>query len=577
MPVVTTYGGRRVGAAPIPGARRTAAETPTSTGVGLEGAKADTAQTIAALGSRVAGIGIQQFAELQQKERDRADNVAILNASTELTKWENERLYNPNGGALTVKGKDAFPLPEMINGEFDTKAGEIEAGLGTDRQRQEFARVKASRAVNLDATIRRHVFGEMQHYEQQELQSSIETHTSAAIANAMDPRRVGVELQASIDAIKVHGPQMGLGPEAVKKQIENVQSATHVGVVNRLLANDQTKAAKIYFEEAKGQISGEALANIEKALEEGGLRADSQKKADEIVNAGGSLADQRAKVKAIDDPKLRDLVEQRIEHEAAIKEKQDRDTEEQTLTGAYTLVDRTHDVNSIPVNVWANLPGHQRAGLRSYAEHLARGVPVETDLASYYGLIQKAGTDPEAFATENLLAYRGKLGEAEFKQLAGLQLSIRSGDRSKTDHQLASFRTSDQVLSDSLAEYGIDAKAKPGTPDDKAIAQLRRMLDRRVEDFSAANNGKKPTATDVQMMMDGILTQQTTVPGSWWNIWPGGKSFTDTTQRTIRLTIGDVPTTERAIIERRLRANGLAVSEQTVLDAYIERQSRIAK
>ena len=576
MPIVARYGDRKVRTEALPNARKSAAETPTSRGAGLEEARAQTGQAIAATGSRVAGIGLQLFSELQEQERRRADEVALLNAETRLAKWETARIYDPTKGALTVRGQEAFTLPEQINGEFDTLAGEIQKGLGTDRQRAAFERVKAQRSVSLDATIRRHVYGEMQRYEGQELQSLVENATSTAIANALDPRRVDEELTRAVAAIKTHAPRLGMGPEQIAKQVETVQSATHVGVIERLLANDKTKAAAVYFDEAKEQISGDAMARVEKALEEGGLRATSQQQADTILAAGGTLTEQRDKVKAIDDPKLRDLVEQRIEHEANVREKIDRDRDEATLTSAYNILDKTHDVRSIPVNVWAQLPGNQRASLRAYAEHLVRGVPVQTDLPTYYAMIQQAGEDPETFVKQNLLNYRHKLDEPEFKQLASLQLSLRNGDRNRAEKDLAGFRTHSQILEDTLSLYGIDPKAKPGTPEDKAIAQLRRMLDRRVEAFQETT-GKKIGNDDVQQIMDGLLSTSVTVPGSWWNIFPGGKSFSDTPQRLLDLTIQDVPASERSLIEQALRRAGRPVSDATVLDLFIETKSRTRK
>jgi hypothetical protein len=580
MPRVTTYGGRKVATEALPGVRKTAAETPGSTGVGLADAETraalkkgqaagQKAEAMAGFGGTVAKVG-GYLLEQQAKDREHDDTVALVEAENYLKRWETDRLYNPEKGALTQKGKDALTLPEQIDTEFTELTGEIEKGLNP-RQLAKWQAIKGDAGVNLHTEIMRHVFTQTQAYEGKELQDRIVNGTKLAIANATDPRRIGVELDGMKDAVNRMAPQLGLGPEQIKAQIEKITTATHVGVIDRLLTNEQTKQAQIYFEETKGEIAGDALAGVEKALEEGSLRKESQRKADAIIAKGGTLTEQRAAVKEIEDPKLRDEVQQRVEHEAAIKEREDREAEEATLTSSYNTVDQSHDVRSIPPATWANLPGSAKSALRSYAEHLAKGVPVETDLPTYYALMQQAASEPETFLSQNLLNYKAKLDEVEFKQLAGLQLSIRSGDRNKADKDLAGFLTHKQILDNTLAQYGIPTEeSKQSTAQKSAVAQLQRMLDRRVE--AAQSKGQKVTNVEIQQTLDDLLSQGETVPGSWWNIWPGGKSVSDTTKRLIDLTPADIPADVRQRIETRLRARNRPVSDATVLDVYLEMQ-----
>lgn len=583
MPVVRAQ--RQIDTAPIPGVRRTAAETNLSTGVGVEAARGQTETTkalaegqkfgaiadFAATGARIAGSAYGQMVE---QERQRADSVALLEADNKLSAWESQRLYDPQNGALTVKGKDAMPLPEQVGEEYGKVTGEIEKGLSTDRQRMAFAKLKANRGQSLDMTLRRHVFGEMQHYEAAELKASVDNSINAAVSNAMDPRRVGIELDSAVQNIKTHAPNLGLGPEQIAQQIEGVTTATHVGVIERLLATDQTKAAGVYFDETKGQIKGDALARIEKALSVGNTRKESQQKTDEILAAGGTLTEQRDKAKSIDDPEVRDQVTQRLEHEAAVSDHAQRMQSEATLKGVYDTIDRTHSLDAIDPTTWSQMTGGERSGVRSYSEHLAKGTKPDTDLPTFYGLLQKAGEDPEAFAKENLLKYKGTLDEGDFKHLAGLQLSIRNGDRNKTEKDLGSFRTHKELVDDTLTLYGIDPKAKYDTPQGKANAQLLRMLDVRMQAFGEMT-GKKPTNDDIQRTLDSLLSKSEKTPGSWWGLVPFSKAkFGETDKRLIDLTIADVPDTERAQITAALTKRGRPVSDATILDLYLESKAR---
>lgn len=560
---------REVTTAPIPGVRKTAAKTALSEGAGVEAAKAGASEAMAGFGGRVAREGINAYTQMAEESRRRADSVAILEAERKLGQWENDRLYNPETGALQRRGKDAMGLPEEMRGEFDQVAGEIEKGLGSDRQREAFARVRASRGQGLDLNIQRHVFGEMNRYEAEELKASVENAQASAIANALDPQRVGVELDRAIGAIKTHAPRLGLGPEAVQEQVDKVTSQTHAGVINRLLANDKDKQAKAYFEETKGQITGDDLIRTEKAIDEGSTRAESQRKADEIIASTESFDDQLEQAKTIEDAKLRDAVEQRIEHNQIVTERKEREEKESTLTAAYNVVDKSHDVTSIPPATWANFTGAEKSGLRSYAEHMAKGIPVQTDLKTYYGLIDDAAKQPEKFITANLLQYRGRLDETEFKQLANLQLSMRTGKTKDADKVLEGFSSNEQIWNGILIETGIKK-------DSKEAVHLREEITRRVDRFQE-DTGKKMTDSEKIELGRNLTTQIVLEPGSWANILPGGRPFYDQSKRAIDVTISDVPASEKSAVEAALKAAGVKVTNDSIMTTWIAAKQRMGK
>jgi hypothetical protein len=565
MPVVRAS--RQVQTGALPGARRTAAETALSQGAGVEEARAETSRSIAGIGNAIARPGYSIFARdaaetrrLQEEERRRADDLAVLAAENRLAEWERNRLYDPQQGALTVKGKDSFTLPETIEDEFGKLAGEVEQGLQTPEQRAAFARVRAQRQNQVGLSIRRHVYGEMQTYRANELKARVDNAQSLAVANALDPRRAAAELQRGVDAITLEAPRLGFGPEQIANQVASLRSNVHVGTIERMIENDQAGAARIYFEEAKGQISGDRLADVEKALDAGTLKANAQKESDRILAAGGTLTSQREQARQIQDPDLRDAVMQRIEHEAAVQERIDRDTHEARLKGVYDILDRTPNVANIPATEWSRMSGAERASARAYAEHKAKGTPIDTDLPTYYSLMQKAAEDPEAFASENLLRYRGKLHETEFKQLAGMQVSIRNGERRTDD--VEAYSTFTQIFNDTLQGAGFD-------PDDAGALALRRRFEQMAETEARLAGKKKLTNTEIQEVLDRLVMQVTTEKGSLWNIIPGGEPFFDVTKRGFDLTIDDVPAAQRPQIVDALRRRNIPITNDTILDTYL--------
>lgn len=597
MPTVPRLS-RQVSPTALPGARLTAQETALSGGVGVHeakaryelakgGASADVWNAAAGFGQQVTRAS-SAVAEIVIQEQRRADDVALMEKQNQLSTWTNKRLYDPQNGALARQGKDALGAPEEVGAEFDKLAGEIEGTLGNPRQRAAFMRIRDNAKANLDLTLRRHVFGEMQKYEASELKALVDNSVSSAIQNATDPARVGFELTNAVDAIERSGPRLGLGPEQVKAQVEAVQTKTHVGVVESLVSQGHTKAATAYFEEAKdaGQISGDAVARVEKALREGTVRKEAQEQADKIILAGGTLTEQRDRAKAIEDPDVRDRALTYIEHEATIKERAQREQSENLLRGVYAVVEESGgDISAVEPALWAQLDAKDLAGVRAYARTVAKGEPVETDLETYYGLMRRAVSTDKGFLNENLLRYRNKLSEGDFQQLANLQRSLReqSIDAAATAAKnqakiiVDEFSSKSQVFDDRLRAYGIDPNPKEGTPEAKAIANLRGVLDRRVRALGGGETGKTATNDEIREILDAELSTQitTTRKGTWAGLFTAAPFFTTTEKkRPIELTLDDMTDRERQSIEQALRRNRIPVNDATVLEAFIEARSR---
>jgi hypothetical protein len=595
MPRVPTLS-RQVDPTALPGARRTAAETAASRGAGVFEAEAGLALTrgrnAQMTGNAIAGFGDtitragSVLGQIAQAEQQRADEVALLDADNKLSAWERTRLYDPNGGALATKGRDSFGLPESVAGEFEQAAGEIEKGLGTDRQRRAFQRVKGNRSAQIDLTLRRHVLGEMQAYEAGELKAFVDNSLSDMAANATDPRRAGFELAKAVDAVQRSGPRLGLGPEQIEAQVGAIRTKGHVGVIESLISQGQPGAARAYFEEAKEQINGDAITRVEKVLREGTIRKQSQTLVDKIVAEGGTLTEQRNKAKAIDDPDVRDSVTQRLEHEAVVRERADREANENLLRGVYAVVEESGgDVSVVEPALWAQLDAKDLAGIRAYARGIAKGEPVETDLETYYALMNRAVSTNKGFLTENLLRYKGKLSEGDFQQMANLQRSLREnaigaaaeGERNKNKLVVDEFMSKTQVFDDRLTAYGIDPNPKAGTPEAKSVAQLRGMLDRQVRSLSGGETGKTATNDEYREMLDGLLSSQVTVrkEGSWMGAFTSAPFFdADVQRRPFELSVDDVPQSDRTRIEQLLRARRIPVNDATVLEAFIEARFR---
>lgn len=288
---------RRVAVSALPGARRTAAETATSRGADLAQARGEGSARVWEAVSRAAApierMGQEMFRQIQIEERQKANEVALLAARNKLSEWKNRALYDPQNGAFTKKGADSMTVPEDIGADFDKTADEITASLGTDEQKAAFARMLAEERENVDLSVRRHVFQEMQTYRAGELKSTVANASNAATLAADDPREVARQIAIGVEAIKTNAPRLGSGPEETEEQVRAFQSATHVGVIRNLATQGKDKQAKAYFEEAvaRGEISGDQKDDVQAMLETASTQGEGLRSAREIWAQFGPKGD----------------------------------------------------------------------------------------------------------------------------------------------------------------------------------------------------------------------------------------------------------------------------------------------
>ena len=557
MPVVRKFGQRKVVTQVRPSARATNAPGPEVFG--------------AQLGATLSAIGTAGFEQVIKQERQKADELALLQANNKLASWEAKRLLDPDTGALTIKGENSFELPELVGGEFDQVAGEIADGLSTDRQREAFERARSVRKQRLDLQLRRHVFTEMQVFDEQETNASIANDVNDAIAHAGDAEHIS-EALARIDlVITDHSRRQGISTEATDQRRATARSAVHTGVIERLLAQRQDLKARAYFDETRDQISGSQQAQLERAMEIGSVRGESQRQTDEIMLETETQTEALARAREITDPAVRDATVDRVRQRFARLKQQSLEDREALMIEAANQID-AGGLDSVPPGTLSRLMPAERQSLKRYADP----GPVEkagTNWATYAQLMNQAGTDHLAFAEVNLHKYRHLLADAEFKQLLGIQRSVRDGERNTATKELASFSTIKLEADRSLGVMGIDTSMSSSNKERDKVARFYRRVTDQVELLKQLT-GKSPTPLEVRAISDDILMTPITIEGSFGGFFRPGP-VRDLTTTAFAIEIGDISAANRTLVEDRLRANGVAVTDDSVMNAFINWQRSI--
>jgi pentatricopeptide repeat protein len=254
MPRVQAYGGPRVETKPLPTVRHSIAES----------AAAVTAAGLREIGSDISTMAYRQGMVMATAERQRADETAVLGANNQLASWLNKRMYDPQTGALTVKGKDAAGILDTVSKEFQDQVDSINGSLASETQRAEFNKFAMTRSLTAEHEMRTYIYGEMQAFDKNETQSSIANQNDFAAQNATSTEFVQQALDANVKTAMGFARRQGLGDAEREQLLLNTRTATYNAVLDSLLSQGEDLKAEELFNQAKeaGQLNAVALAKF---------------------------------------------------------------------------------------------------------------------------------------------------------------------------------------------------------------------------------------------------------------------------------------------------------------------------
>lgn len=245
--------------------------------------------------------------------------------------------------------------------------------------------------------------------------------------------------------------------------------------------------------------------------------------------------------------------------EAARQFKMQEDAIKQRDEGALAEAQRQLVANGgnyagLPASVRNAIPPGKVDEVMGFAGRISKGAPIETNWALYYDL----KTKPDLLAKTNLMAFRGKLGDTEFKALVSQQEDLRSGK------DLTQVRTTRDVLSQYMREAGIDPTPKDTDKTGaEKVGRIWAAFESRVREREQAKGGKL-TPEEVQKTAAQLFTK-VGVSGMLW----------DSEKPAVMLDAGDkikVPDGERAKIAAALSRAGRPVTEENIVALF--RRSR---
>lgn len=526
--------------------------------------------------SDAAGGFAKQVHDIAVQEKQKADEVAVTEAYNQTLRKKNELVYDPQKGAMTRRGKDAFGVAEEYGGEFDKFADGVAESLANPEQRAFYDKMRGRVRMDLDDTLGRHTFQEGQKFEEATFESSISTLEEDAILNYQQPGKLAENVALQRAQIESFGAKRGMPADWIKTKANEVNAKTYASVINRMLANGQDYDAKNFYTSVKDTVPFGALTDdIEKSLRMGSIKGESQRQADAIMSKfGGDMPSAMAEAAKEKDPEIREALEERVSRLFNIKKIAKADKAEALYLRGANLIDTNREAiktGKMPMDLmtpdeWKQLPLNERNSLNNYAAAIADGRNIVSDMKLYQDLMIMASTPATRDKFMRTYIPVDKFAPTEYKELVKYQAQLRTGDE-KVVQKLDGIRSKNSARDDAFEKV-------IGPVSDKRFKQLAaefaEVVDAEIESRQKIT-GKEVTNQEVTEIANAQLVKVVTERNKLWYDTKVYR-FKAPPGSNIEFDYEDIPEDDKQKARSALQRLGNAnPTESDIVDAYIKK------
>jgi hypothetical protein len=334
--------------------------------------------------------------------------------------------------------------------------------------------------------------------------ASAAADAAAAVGAANGPQVLTQSLIIASNEIQDAADRNGWSPEVQLHKMEEAQTVILREVIENALVDDPALAQQIY-DDSKHMIKGDVHADIEKALESGTLRQQSQEAAAKFISDHpDSLKDQVAAVKDSDlDPKVKDETVRRLKAQDTLDRQavaQEQALAEQEVWNQVRGGASLDDMDDVTLSKLSRVEFTQMQAFEKRRMEQASGYAEFNDP----DIVNELNTMSDADFTNlnlNQGRYVGALTEEKWFQMSNRQNKLQNG----SDADKSALRTATQVRNDKAREYGLD--------DAKKAAKFRDQFDDLVELFEDQNN-RPPDNSELKDIGDTLGKEFATTTAS---------------------------------------------------------------
>lgn len=297
----------------------------------------------------------------------------------------------------------------------------------------------------------------------------------------------------------------------------------------------------------------------------------------------------------IKDPRAREVARSAITSRINAQAKDEEASRKAVTEAAFSeMITQNKSPYSFAPEVQAMVGREGMTSLMTYWDKVSAGETIETDTNLLYSMQTAYATDPQAFAEVDLLPFRDKLSDADWEKVTGWRQTALT-DMRKASEEGTVLTGAFSAATTQLEAAGITLTGKTGTQRTdaaKQIAQFQTVLAQEIEAARAGNDGRAPTQTEVQALINRLLLPVVigkrpateTGPNLAPNLFSMGDAIfnrgeeaflfeagnrPDGTSVDVTLEYADVPIDMRVVIRSDLEAElGRQPTEQEIADEY---------
>jgi hypothetical protein len=220
---------------------------------------------IQAIGSALQDVSNVRF-KIQQEEQQKADHAAVIDADRQLGQQENALLFDPENGAYTKQGKNAFGIGQTTLEEYDKNAAKIAEGLTSDRQKMIFKERLNERRTQVTRDLGRYEFDQREKSYDDTDEASLTTSVATAANYAGRPDRIAGELSTQKSVITSMARRKGWDQTKVDSVIRKAETQTHAAVVGRFLVDNKFSEAGRYLAAAAVRMEDPVVEQLQRQV-----------------------------------------------------------------------------------------------------------------------------------------------------------------------------------------------------------------------------------------------------------------------------------------------------------------------
>ena len=222
-------------------------------------------------GTPALGRDIEGAADVLQHHAQVAEQLAQRtmagDAENKLQAVSLDLTHNPQTGALTKQGQNAFGLTSQYLPQYDTAAQQIVDSVPDARARlavqQSAAHMRGALAEQLDS----HELQQHQVFATQTAQDSVKLAEQASAANYNNPTILQANHDRIGDAIDSMGQTQGWSADMTSQAKQEAYSRLHGDVVDRMLTDDKPQIAQAYLSAHKDEMDATSAYSAERAID----------------------------------------------------------------------------------------------------------------------------------------------------------------------------------------------------------------------------------------------------------------------------------------------------------------------